>query len=340
MADTYGGRSRAAPACAWRRSVPGRSTWMLGIANAAARLPSRSSPITAQAGLGRIYKESHQFVDIVALYRPITKWQATWSTTAGGGAGDDPQGVQAGHDRTAGCDVHRAVPETSSGLPARGAPLPVNVPRDPSFVPRIRCIGRPTLLRGRRAHPAGAGGSRDRPRRRGRPALIRFSETPAGVPVATTFLGKGVFPDDQPNALGTIGFMVRDYDELRVRPGRRRGGRWVRPTWSTPPERWRDPNRGQADRAHPPARSPRSMRTTRSRSDCRARSARRSTPSPGRRTCMPSPARCPPSAGLVHEELERGAADDSFPLKPQRFGGGYPFGPWTTRTSSCATPAR
>ena len=40
-------------------------------------------------------------------------------------------------------------------------------------------------------------------------ALVRFSER-LHLPVAT-FLGKGVFPDDHPNALGTIGFMVRDY---------------------------------------------------------------------------------------------------------------------------------
>ena len=41
-------------------------------------------------------------------------------------------------------------------------------------------------------------------------ALIRFSER-LNLPVATTFLGKGVFPDNHPNALGTIGFMVKDY---------------------------------------------------------------------------------------------------------------------------------
>ena len=41
-------------------------------------------------------------------------------------------------------------------------------------------------------------------------ALRRFSER-LNVPVATTFQGKGVFPDDHPNALGTIGFMVKDY---------------------------------------------------------------------------------------------------------------------------------
>jgi acetolactate synthase-1/2/3 large subunit len=37
-------------------------------------------------------------------------------------------------------------------------------------------------------------------------ALIRFSEE-LGVPVANTFHGKGVMPDDHPNRIGTIGFM-------------------------------------------------------------------------------------------------------------------------------------
>jgi acetolactate synthase-1/2/3 large subunit len=41
-------------------------------------------------------------------------------------------------------------------------------------------------------------------------ALLRFSER-LRIPVATTFLGKGVFPDDHEHALGTIGFMVHDY---------------------------------------------------------------------------------------------------------------------------------
>jgi acetolactate synthase-1/2/3 large subunit len=41
-------------------------------------------------------------------------------------------------------------------------------------------------------------------------ALIRFAER-LGVSVATTFHGKGVFPDDHPQALGAIGFMRHDY---------------------------------------------------------------------------------------------------------------------------------
>ncbi len=53
---------------------------------------------------------------------------------------------------------------------------------------------------------AGAGVARDD----AMASLLRFSER-LNIPVATTFLGKGVFPDDHPNALGTIGFMVKDY---------------------------------------------------------------------------------------------------------------------------------
>ena len=41
-------------------------------------------------------------------------------------------------------------------------------------------------------------------------ALIRFAAG-LGLPVATTFHGKGVFPDDHPNALGAVGFMSHDY---------------------------------------------------------------------------------------------------------------------------------
>ncbi len=32
-----------------------------------------------------------------------------------------------------------------------------------------------------------------------------------GLPVATTFHGKGVFPDDHPHSLGAVGFMSHDY---------------------------------------------------------------------------------------------------------------------------------
>jgi acetolactate synthase-1/2/3 large subunit len=47
-------------------------------------------------------------------------------------------------------------------------------------------------------------------RARASAALVRFAER-LSVPVATTFHGKGVFPDDHPGALGAVGFMRHDY---------------------------------------------------------------------------------------------------------------------------------
>ena len=41
-------------------------------------------------------------------------------------------------------------------------------------------------------------------------AVRRFAEA-LDIPVATTFHGKGVMPDDHPLALGAVGFMRHDY---------------------------------------------------------------------------------------------------------------------------------
>ena len=87
------------------------------------------------------------------------------------------------------------------------APLPVNVVRaeDPSprtspapsrSSPRQK---KPIVLAG---HGAARAGAKD--------ALVAFSES-LGLRVATTFHGKGIFPDAHENALGTVGFMTHDY---------------------------------------------------------------------------------------------------------------------------------
>ena len=68
-------------------------------------------------------------------------------------------------------------------------------------VPSTSCVRpvRPVLLAG---HGAARSDATD--------ALVRFSEK-FDMPVANTFHGKGVMPDDHPNSIGALGFMRHDY---------------------------------------------------------------------------------------------------------------------------------
>ena len=126
-----------------------------------------------------------------------------------GHTGDGPQSVQARRDRTPGSGVpgraraHRC---------RRGRLRPDARCRATSFAPMrrpsARWRARSTSLR-KAKRPvvlAGHGAARSDATE----ALVRFSEK-FGIPVANTFHGKGVMPDDHPNSIGTLGFMRHDY---------------------------------------------------------------------------------------------------------------------------------
>ncbi|GAA1547755.1 acetolactate synthase large subunit [Actinomadura kijaniata] len=205
MAEIYGrltGRAGVASATLG----PGAINLQLGVADAT----TNSTPvvaISAQVGLDRIYKESHQIVDLVSLFRPITKWSELAPT-----ARALPEMVRKAF-KTAQTErpgaVYLAIPEDveSAPVPADLAPLPRNVvrPQEPSPAQIARAADvlararQPIVLAGHGATRAHASD-----------ALVHFSER-LGLPVATTFNGKGVFPDDHRNALGAVGFMRHDY---------------------------------------------------------------------------------------------------------------------------------
>ncbi|MBO2463296.1 acetolactate synthase large subunit [Actinomadura violacea] len=205
MAEIYG-RLTGKAGVASATLGPGAINLQLGVADAT----TNSTPvvaISAQVGLDRIYKESHQIVDLVSLFRPITKWSELAPT-----AEALPEMVRKAF-KTAQTErpgaVYLAIPEDVESAKVAGAlkPLPVNIVRpqepSPSQIARaadvIALARQPIVL-------AGHGATRDRASE----ALIHFSER-LGLPVATTFNGKGVFPDDHRNALGAVGFMRHDY---------------------------------------------------------------------------------------------------------------------------------
>jgi acetolactate synthase-1/2/3 large subunit len=205
MAEMYGRLTGKAGVCSATLG-PGAINLQLGTADAT----TNSTPlvaISAQVGLDRIYKESHQSVDLVSMFQPITKWADLVH-----GAAAIPEMVRkafkiAQTERPGA--VYLAVPEDVEGAPAPdgAAPLRVNVvrPDAPSAAQVTRAVDalattrRPIVLAGHGAARAGAAA-----------ALTRFSDE-LGLPVATTFHGKGVFADDHPRALGAVGFMRHDY---------------------------------------------------------------------------------------------------------------------------------
>ncbi|NED98792.1 acetolactate synthase large subunit [Phytoactinopolyspora halotolerans] len=205
MAEMYG-RVTGSAGVVSATLGPGAINLQLGVADAM----TNSTPlvaISAQVGRDRNYKESHQFVDLVSMFQPITKWSAAVPSPEA-----IPEIVRKAF-KTAETErpgaVYLAVPEDVDDAAASPdlAPLPRNVvrPEAPSSnqVQRaaevIRGARQPIVLAG---HGAARGHAAH--------ALVRFAES-LGVPVATTFHGKGVFPDDHPNSVGTIGFMTRDY---------------------------------------------------------------------------------------------------------------------------------
>jgi acetolactate synthase I/II/III large subunit len=205
MAEIYGRVTGQAGVCSSTLG-PGAINLLLGTADAT----TNSTPvvaISAQVGLNRIYKESHQSVDLVSMFDPVTKWSALVPNPAAVPEMMRKAFKLAQTERPGA--VYLAVPEDveSMAVPAPLVPLAVNVPRpdEPSQSQIDRAVQvllsaqRPVVLAGHGAARAGAG-----------EALIRFSER-LGLPVATTFHGKGVFPDDHPNALGAVGFMHHDY---------------------------------------------------------------------------------------------------------------------------------
>jgi acetolactate synthase-1/2/3 large subunit len=163
--------------------------------------------ISAQVSLNHIYKESHQIVDLVSMFKPLTKWTALIQS-----ADTIPEMVRSAfkqaQTKRPGA-VYLAFPQDVESLPAPEGyyPLEINVVHDSS--PSATQIARAVKILETAKKPivlAGHGAVRDHASE----ALINFSER-LRISVETTFMGKGVFPDNHPNSLDAARFMLHDY---------------------------------------------------------------------------------------------------------------------------------
>ena len=197
MADLHGRLTGDAGVCLSTLG-PGATNLLTGIADAHLD-KSPVVAITGQGKLERLHKESHQKLDIVDMFEPVTKWNTRVS---------DPDTVHesvrkafklAEHEKPGA--THLEFPEDIAAEECEGRPLP---PRErvrrPS--PDTQSIERAASLLADADRPlvlAGNGGVRTRSSER----LRSFVET-TDVPVVGTYMGKGAVSDADGHSLLTL----------------------------------------------------------------------------------------------------------------------------------------
>ena len=204
MADMYGRLTRSAGVCLGTLG-PGATNLVTGIADAwLDRSPMVA--LTGQADLERMHKESHQYIDVVDMLRPVTKFNARLNS-----ARVIPEVVRKAFKVAQAQKpgpTHIELPEDVMAAQVDAAPLPVrSARRRPEPSPEelqtalgvIRSAERPIVLAGNGVARTGAAA-----------ALRAFAYT-TGIGVAETFMGKGMLDYEDPRALGTVGLQSRDY---------------------------------------------------------------------------------------------------------------------------------
>jgi acetolactate synthase-1/2/3 large subunit len=204
MADMYGRLTGRAGVCLGTLG-PGAMNLVTAIGDAFLdRAPVVA--LTGQADLERMHKESHQFIDLVGLFRPITKWNARVTSPD-----IIPEVVRkafkVAESEKPGATMLELPEDVMAAETEEIEPLLRRRPVSPEPAARellkaadlIRNAISPVVLAGNGVVRA-----------RASPALREFCRA-TGVAVAETFMGKGVVDAYDRHALGTVGLHARDY---------------------------------------------------------------------------------------------------------------------------------
>lgn len=204
MADVYGRLTGRAGVCLATLG-PGATNLVTGVADA----NMDYAPIVALAGQGattRMHKESHQVLDLVNLFDPITKYstevlapeiipeivrkafKVAQSEKPGGSFISLPENIAAADagDKQPLKVQSASMPEPATAKLQQAAEL-------------ISAAQYPIIMAGNGVVRAGASAE-----------LVTFAEQ-LQIPVATTFMAKGTIPFSHDLSLGTVGLQASDY---------------------------------------------------------------------------------------------------------------------------------
>jgi acetolactate synthase-1/2/3 large subunit len=207
MADVYG-RLSGTPGVCLSTLGPGATNLITGVADA----NLDHAPLVAisgQVSLDRKYIESHQYIDLLALFKPITKWNSEISLPQ-----MIPEAVRkafkVAQTEKPGA-IHLVLPEDVAAQHVSQeeafSPLMVQAP----FIPESTAgqIKRAVAVLQHAKRPIFLAGN-GVVRRHAEDALRRCART-LGIPVVHTFMGKGIMPDHDALSLYTVGLPIRDY---------------------------------------------------------------------------------------------------------------------------------
>jgi acetolactate synthase-1/2/3 large subunit len=207
MADVYG-RLTGRCAVAMATLGPGATNLVTGIADAFLdRAPMVA--LTGQVGSDKLHKESHQFVDIVDMFRPVTKWNTRVERIDA-----IPEIVRKAF-RIAELEkpgpTHIELPENRAQMPPESGERTQPLQRTPPYLPEppdeaVDLAARLIDASEKALILAGNGVLR----RRASTQLRQLAER-LHIPVAATFMGKGAIDDRDHLSLMAVGIQARDH---------------------------------------------------------------------------------------------------------------------------------
>lgn len=203
MADVYGRVTGRTGVCLSTLG-PGATNLITGVADA----NMDYAPVVAiagQASTNRLHKESHQVLDLQAVFKPLTKYSVRVLT---------PNVItevirkafKLARTEKPGASFIE-FPENLATMPIEDTPLRVQQPSPPEpAADRIKAAAEAISTAQRPIILAGNGVVRQRAWKQ----LANFAEK-LNIPVTNTFMAKGVIPFKHPMALGTAGLQTYDY---------------------------------------------------------------------------------------------------------------------------------
>ena len=205
MADVLG-RISDKPGVCLGTLGPGATNLITGIANA----NMDHSPvvaITGQAGIDRMHKESHQYIDLISLFAPITKWNAQIKTPV-----IIPEVISKAFNfsqlekRGA---THIDFPEDIASLSIQKPSPPIPVQKISYPYPNIEHVKQAAQLISQSKSPIILAGN-GVVRLKAHQSLSNFAQK-QNISVANTFMAKGIMDYQNPLSLSCIGLQAPDY---------------------------------------------------------------------------------------------------------------------------------